>query len=326
MDNTKDNKSQNNAITKTVRFKINRPSPSIDKKSLDTEVKRKSSSPVSVPASQKMPQKTVVLNRGKSSLRAKPSTSAELSSRNNTSLEAMKSDVGSRQIEKTIKLKRRNISSAVPVADSEITKTQSLKLRSQQKQSSSVKDISKTQIIKLRVPRQQSSSEATALANKKADELKSIDSAISKKDIASYSSPLPEQNLASVDLDKNIKPPPQQAKEPSVNMGKKEISSLKKEANVSNELSLDLEAALDALSTNAVEREEEVFKNEESTFVKPEKNPLTEKEEKTENVIEESTEDNQNKYGFIFALVALLTLVGLVGLVYMLFASLSLLG
>ena len=287
-------------VTKTVKFKLNRPSSQVDKKNKASEAKPKLSSSTDEAISRQIPKKTVVLKRGKTNTKVKKSTFAELPVQNNPS-ETVNPVVDSKQVEETLKLKRKNISSATLAVDCESSKEKTLTLRDRaaaKPKSSADGEISKTQTLKLRVPRPESSSDGeisktqtlkrsvpesqppldSGINGKKTLKLRgsrqSPASAVSmtpEKKKVLFSTPITDKSSTSGFSDKNMEKSPLQVKDSSVQIEKKEKDSLKDESSISSELTLELDAALDALSSKTVNAEDNVLEKEGSSPVESEK-------------------------------------------------------
>ncbi len=162
-------------------------------------------------------------------------------------------------------------------SDGEISKTQTLKLRVPRPESSSDGEISKTQTLKRSVPESQPPLDS-GINGKKTLKLRgsrqSPASAVSmtpEKKKVLFSTPITDKSSTSGFSDKNMEKSPLQVKDSSVQIEKKEKDSLKDESSISSELTLELDAALDALSSKTVNAEDNVLEKEGSSPVESEK-------------------------------------------------------
>ncbi len=263
------------------------------------------------------------------------------------------------QVVKTLKLKQKNIS-PVTSTGKKVTETLTLKRRDPESQS----DISKTQTIKLRVHKPQSRAGSgiteKKTLNQNVTQVKDPSVKIEQKEVSSLKNESSISNELSMELEAALDAlspdtlnsedevfkkedtvpaeseqaptmekmviPPIQIEKTSPNLDNKKIPSLKDKSGISNELGLELEAALDVLSPDTISPKEETTEKENLGLVKSDESLSAGKMKETNEISNDFPVGKQKELGFIFVLVALLTLVGLVGFVYISFSSLSFFG
>ena len=214
------------------------------------------------------------------------------------------------QIEKTLKLSRKPLATPTPSATrgaksgSQVEKTLKLSRKPKSPATLSADTENKTDTVKLRVPNAKTSS-MVASTSKETGKADSLSIGMSKKNRAVSPPSLVKLGGKSAKIEK------------------KEKTVLKVNSSVSNELSLELDAALDSLSPDSLRTEDEILKKDDLISAKLEKTTPAVKEKKADDIINEVlvSEKEQKEYGLVSILVSLLTFIGLIGVVYLSYLS-----